>query len=112
MHELRTVGPAEKSMKTVVAISDLHGNLPDNIPECDLLLVGGDICPYYDHSMMTQAVWLSRKFADWVRRLPAKEVVVIAGNHDLIFERQPALIKSLKRDFPFVYLQDEAYVSR
>lgn len=101
-------------MKTVIAISDLHGNLvrPDSIPECDLLLIGGDICPYHDHNPLLQLSWLSTNFSGWVDKLRAKEVVVVAGNHDLVFERMPQVIAGAKKNWPFVYLQDEAYISR
>ena len=38
-----------------------------------------------------------------MRRLPARQIIGIAGNHDLIFEQAPEL---LPRDLPWIYLQD------
>lgn len=81
----------------VLAISDLHGNLPD-IPECDILIIGGDICPdgkpraqrthvgTYDKGEANQANWLKDHFEPWLAKIPAKHVVGIAGNHDYVFE--------------------------
>lgn len=60
----------------IVATSDLHGNLPD-IPDCDLLLIAGDICPENN-----QKEWLSSEFKDWVQSLNAQKIVAIGGNHD------------------------------
>lgn len=70
----------------IAAVSDLHGYLPD-IPECDLLLLAGDICP--DQG---QASWLNREFRNWLGAIPAKEVVLVWGNHDLLAEHKPELI--------------------
>lgn len=86
----------------VVAISDLHGHLPD-IPACDLLLIAGDITPIRDHSWSFQAEWLEREFRAWLARQPARKIVGIAGNHDFIFEQMPDLVPA---DLPWTYLQD------
>lgn len=88
----------------IVAISDLHGQLPE-IPPCDLLLIAGDICPVTDHGVAYQADWLDTEFRRWLRSLThVGHVVGVAGNHDFIFERAPQL---LPRDLPWTYLQDE-----
>jgi Icc-related predicted phosphoesterase len=89
----------------ILAISDMHGILPE-IPACDLLLIAGDITPITNHGLEFQAEWLDREFRRWLERLPAKETVFIAGNHDLVFEHMPQLVP---RDLPAVYLQDSAY---
>ncbi|MBJ7331702.1 MAG: metallophosphoesterase [Solirubrobacteraceae bacterium] len=86
----------------LAAIADLHGNLPD-IPPCDVLLIGGDLCPAADHDVEVQADWLDGPFRAWLERLPAEEIVAIAGNHDFVFERAPGLLPA---DLPWVYLQD------
>ena len=52
----------------VVAVADLHGQLPP-IPPCDLLLVAGDICPLDDHSSAYQRAFLEGPFADWLERV-------------------------------------------
>ena len=68
----------------IVAISDGHGNLPD-IPECDVFIHAGDICPATNHTRSFQSNWLKDKFVPWLDNIPAKEKIIIAGNHDWIF---------------------------
>lgn len=87
----------------IVALSDCHGCLPDSIPSCDLLLLAGDLCPTRDHSFLFQSQWLGGEFRDWLARQPARKIIGIAGNHDLVFERAPHLVP---RDLPWTYLQD------
>jgi Icc-related predicted phosphoesterase len=87
----------------VVAISDLHGYLPE-IPACDLLLIAGDICPIRDHSIHGQVTFLNNEFREWLEEIPAAQVVGIAGNHDLIFERQAQMIPQSLR---WIYLLDQ-----
>lgn len=89
-------------MTKIIAISDLHGELPD-VPECDLLLLGGDLCP--DGPPIFQSNWLDFILRNWLKKVPAANVVAIAGNHDLIFESANYLIpKGLRWN----YLQDQA----
>jgi Icc-related predicted phosphoesterase len=83
----------------LVATSDLHGYLPE-IPACDLILIGGDICP--DGTPQMQADWLDTCFRRWLKGIPAKEVVAVAGNHDFLFEQNPEIVPAL----PWHYLQD------
>jgi hypothetical protein len=93
----------------ILATSDLHGFLPE-IPECDLLLIAGDICPDFPptgHSVnngeQRQRHWLDTTFRKWISKVPAKHIVAIAGNHDWVFEH-PYLIP---RDLPWTYLRDD-----
>lgn len=69
----------------IVATADLHGNLP-KIPECDLLLIGGDVCPTTDHKLQFQSKWMKEVFKSWLREVPAYEIVWIGGNHDFILQ--------------------------
>ena len=88
----------------IVAVSDLHGTLPV-IPPCDLLLIGGDICPITNHKVAFQGEWLGREFRAWLAKQPARKIVGIAGNHDFVFEQRPDLVPG---DLPWTYLQDSA----
>lgn len=91
--------------KVIYALSDMHGQLPD-VPECDLCLIAGDICPFWNHDIIFQSNWLHTTFRQWLESIPARKIVGIAGNHDLIFEELPAL---LPKNLPWVYLEDESY---
>jgi Icc-related predicted phosphoesterase len=91
-------------MTKIVATSDFHGKLPF-IPECDILLIAGDICSGSLGS--DQGTWLETKFRPWLDSLHTKHVVAIAGNHDHIFETTPHLIP---KDLKWHYLQDSFVV--
>ena len=91
---------------TVVAVSDLHGTLPE-IPRCDLLLIAGDITPVTNHGLAFQAEWLDTVFRAWLNTVAAGTTVFVAGNHDFVFEQAPELVP---RDLPAVYLQDSGFV--
>lgn len=47
----------------IVATADLHGHLP-RLPEGDLLIIAGDLCPEGDQSQ--QAQWIDCEFRDWI----------------------------------------------
>lgn len=88
----------------IVAISDMHGQLPE-VPDCDLLLIAGDICPVEDHRVSFQAKWLDREFRGWLGSLThVRKVVGIAGNHDFIFQQSPDFVPD---DLPWTYLLDQ-----
>jgi predicted phosphodiesterase len=86
----------------LVAVSDLHGTLP-NIPECDLLLIAGDVCPATGHSIPGQRHWLDTDFRRWLAQVPARKIIGVAGNHDFIFEQAP---EQVPEGLPWTYLQD------
>lgn len=71
----------------IVALSDLHGNLPE-LPQCDVVCICGDIVPLMVQKNAMQSVaWLSGPFQKWALDLPCKKVIMIWGNHDFIGER-------------------------
>lgn len=85
----------------IICLSDQHGVLPD-VPECDLCIIGGDVCPVTNHQIWFQQQWLDTNFRYWLKKIPAKKIVGIAGNHDYIFQNSPQKVPSL----PWTYLQD------
>lgn len=99
-------------MTKIVATSDFHGFLPEPgvIEPCDLLLIGGDICPVSDHSLMRQQTWLNSVFRRWLQQQldegVAKEIVGICGNHDFI--GQTGVGRELLNDLPWHYLEDSS----
>ncbi|CAJ1403538.1 unnamed protein product [Effrenium voratum] len=110
---------ADKQLKAegwtrFVCFSDTHGRhariSPEHIPEADVLLHAGD---FSDRGELEQV----RSFAQWLKDYPAKEKVVIAGNHDLSFHEAYCLAKMKKTSMcaeakaalagSCIYLEDE-----
>jgi Icc-related predicted phosphoesterase len=88
----------------VCCIGDFHGKLPPPVPPCDLLLVAGDIGP--DEPEAAER-WLREEFAPWLEAQPAKEVVAVAGNHDLL---AAADADAFRNAAPWRYLDNETAV--
>jgi hypothetical protein len=83
-----TTNRANRSIvKRIVALSDLHGFLPDITP-CDLLVVAGDVCPdrlgpfLARHNPKQQQAWFDRNVRPWLARAPATHKILTWGNHD------------------------------
>lgn len=75
----------------IAAVSDMHGNLNFEVPQCDILAIAGDICPCGEsHHPVHQRHWLERKFYPWCAALVASgrasDIVFTPGNHDFVFE--------------------------
>ncbi|WP_165066932.1 metallophosphoesterase family protein [Paludisphaera rhizosphaerae] len=89
----------------ICCISDLHGYLPE-IPECDLLLLAGDLVPLNAHGKAEGRIWLDGTFRVWLDGLSERLTVVgVAGNHDFVFEDgEPRFSRPLR----WTYLQDSA----
>jgi Icc-related predicted phosphoesterase len=84
-------------------LSDTHGYLPE-IPECDIAIHAGDICP--DMGKGNQVSWLRDEFYDWQRQQPAKDFVWIGGNHD--FALAGATGQGLRSHLFGTYLNNES----
>ncbi len=88
--------------KTVVFLSDTHG-LHDKIsvPDGDILIHAGDFC---NHGTMEEVA----AFGKWLRSLPHKHKIVVAGNHDWPFQRKPSTARETLGDGAdgIVYVED------
>lgn len=82
-------------------ISDTHGQHRSmHIPEADVLVHAGDISMRGEPEVI-------RDFGDWIHGLPHKYKVVIAGNHDFLFEQdKDRAIALLGADDDVIYLED------
>lgn len=83
----------------LVAMADTHGYHRDLVvPDGDVLVHAGDL---------TQRGTLAQlqEVADWLRSLPHRHKVVIAGNHDFALQRVPAEARALFHGL--TYLEDE-----
>ena len=82
----------------VCVIADTHG-LHERIavPLADLLVHAGDMTMSGSRDEVSD-------FARWWRALPHPHKVVIAGNHDWLFQREPGLARSLLEGC--LYLED------
>ena len=72
----------------ILAMADLHGNLPDveaYLDDTDVVLIAGDIAPDYScwHKVNIdyQDIWLNTKFYEWAKKL-GKPLYGCYGNHD------------------------------
>jgi Icc-related predicted phosphoesterase len=84
-NSLKTIDPPENPEMRIVCISDTHGlHRKLVLPEADILIHAGD---FMVHGRSTEEI---DDFNEWLGSLPYRHRIVIAGNHDLLFESSPA----------------------
>jgi len=84
----------------LVLMSDTHGKRPLTVPDGDVLIHAGDL------SMMGTLGQLQSSIR-WLDSLPHKHKIVIAGNHDWLFQKAPSVARQLFDRTSITYLQDE-----
>lgn len=93
-------------MATVVCVSDTHLRHQFEVPAGDILIHAGDLT-------MSGSVEEVEEGLDWLASFPHRWKVLIAGNHDFLFERAPDEARRLVRKYEgkgLRYLQDEEVV--
>ncbi|MCA9490041.1 MAG: metallophosphatase domain-containing protein [Myxococcales bacterium] len=86
-------------MPRVVCLSDTHGRHAElAVPEGDVLLLAGDVTRRGRPDELAE-------LDAWLATLPHPHKVLIAGNHDFLFETDPPRARSLIRHA--TYLEDE-----
>jgi Icc-related predicted phosphoesterase len=87
----------------IVAISDTHGShFGLSLPDGDMLIHCGD---FSSEGGLKDTF----DFLSWFNTHPHQHKIFIAGNHDWLCERDPALFKSILEQFPdLTYLQDNS----
>ena len=83
----------------ITCFSDSHGVVNDLDVDTDVVICAGDFC---NSGELNDVIAFNR----WFSKLPCKHKILIAGNHDVCFEKEPALARSLLGK-DVVYLQDE-----
>ncbi len=85
-------------MIRIVCVSDTHNQQGQFVvPPGDILIHAGDLTGW---GTLPEIAAVN----EWLGRLPHKDKIVIAGNHDFLFEREGALARSLITNAS--YLQD------
>lgn len=88
----------------VVAVADTHTFQADlgTIPDGDVFVHAGDLCRGGRLDEL-------RLVATWLQALPHKHKIVVAGNHDRCFEREPVAARDILGPH-IVYLQDAGHI--
>lgn len=90
----------------LVLISDTHNQhdrMVHSLPEGDVLVHAGDMC-------MGGRIWELENTAEWLSKLDYKHKVVIAGNHDWPFVRDPVLAANVLKEAGVTYLEESEVV--
>lgn len=88
----------------IACISDIHGQFSKiKLPIADTLVIAGDFCNNHSHvwnsDVSIQGIWLETQFIPMCQNLLAKkiykDIVVIPGNHDRVFQTRQEDCKKL-----------------
>lgn len=101
----------------IAGVSDQHGDLSHNVPVCDVLAIVGDFVPLYssaeDWKQWQELRWAEKKYVRWLKKQPAKRIIVSFGNHDIaaFAPDTRALLKEALESVSNVIVLDDDYPS-
>jgi Icc-related predicted phosphoesterase len=91
-------------MITICCISDTHSfHAQLEIPKCDLLIHAGDFSGWGKYE---DVYFINKWFGELKEKEIAKEIILVAGNHDLWAEQYPGLMKEELTNC--IYLNEES----
>jgi Icc-related predicted phosphoesterase len=89
----RSGEPASRSLR-LVCLSDTHGlHRQVRVPEGDVLIHAGDITDFF--APPGQSLEMLKDFNAWLGGLPHRHKLVVAGNHELVFQEEPKKARML-----------------
>lgn len=100
-------------MIKICAISDLHGQFPDVIEQCNILFICGDIVPLKMQRNIPQSFsWFKKKFIPWCKELPVEHIYMVAGNHDFLLEKNEGNVKDclIGTNITILYNESAEYI--
>lgn len=98
----------------ICVISDMHGILPEELPDHDMLLIAGDVIPLrIQRDMPSSKNWFINDFNDWVESVTSNKntpVVLIGGNHDFYIERNPTkMVEHLNDNITYLHNETQTF---
>jgi Icc-related predicted phosphoesterase len=75
------IGPKPEGTMRIVCISDTHESFFKKIPDGDVLIHAGDFTYTGEEARV-------KEFNNWLGEQPHKHKIVIAGNHEITFEKE------------------------
>ena len=91
------------STHRLVCVSDNHGNFP-KLPGGEILIHAGDLTPSGTQDQLIRGL-------DWLAHQSHDLKILVPGNHDWIFQREPEKARALCEERDIVLLVDESYRS-
>ena len=84
----------------IVVLADTHNYVLTDVPDGDMVIHCGDAT-----GMGTLPE--IGKFLEWFGNLPHRHKILVAGNHDWLFQTDRNLARQMCRDYSIVYLEDQ-----
>ena len=87
-------------MPSIVAMADTHGyHAKLKVPDADILIHAGDLTGRGTRPQVQAAL-------AWLKALPHRHKVLVAGNHDFLFEDEAPVAEAMTKEAGLIYLRD------
>lgn len=101
----------------IAALSDLHGVLPLDIKDSDIVCICGDVFPQdIERNLYKSERWFYDVYLPWVKKLPCNFVIMIPGNHcfylEAVYQKHHKIVIPPEYDSKCICLVDDSFIYR